>query len=57
MNENCRWAEAGSGYYVRVRQPGYFQIELFSVNTNRSPAILSEGLWWMLESDGERFRH
>lgn len=56
FDENCRLAESSSGFYVRERQGGYVQIELFSFNGRRNPMRRSEGLWWMRAEDTEFFR-
>jgi hypothetical protein len=56
FDENFRFAESSSGFYVREREGGYLQIEVFSFNGRRNPMRRSEGLWWMRAEDVEFFQ-
>jgi len=56
FDENCRFAESSSGFYVRDREGGYVQVEVFSFNGLRNPMRRSEGLWWMRAGDVDFFR-
>lgn len=56
FDENCRFAEPSSGFYVRAREGGYMQIEVFSFDWRRNPIRRSEGLWWMRTEDVEFFQ-